>query len=177
MAWPVAHTGIPSHSELVRRAKQCIKRYEQKLADGTADREEQSERSDIIRGAFEIAARELTTQKGTFLNTSYRSGDPESFRNGTAALAKRMTERFANKLNGKGTNRILKEEVDHYQKLVKKRAADAKEGGTRSKAAEERLQKTKKKRDQLQDMATQGDDARRVAETQATSSTGSTRNE
>ena len=64
-----------------------------------------------------------------------------------------MTDRFTNKLNGKSTNQLLKDEVEHYQKLVKKRTADAKDGGTRSKAAAERLQKTKTKRNQLQEMA------------------------
>ena len=94
MAWPVASTGIYSHAELVRRTTKCIRQFERKLADETADPAEQLERNDIIRGAFEIAARELTTTKGIFLHTSYRSGHPESFRAGTTALAKRMTDRI-----------------------------------------------------------------------------------
>ena len=155
MAWPVAHTGIHTHTELVRRAKKCIRQFELKIADETEDPVEQLERNDIIRGAFEIAAWELTTTKGIFLNTSYRSGAPESFRTGTAALAKRMTDRVKNKLNGKGTNQILHDEVEHYQKLVKKRTAD---GSNWSKAAAESLQKIAAKRQK-----TNGDDDARAA--------------
>ena len=118
MAWPVASTGIDSHAELVKRAKRCIRKFEVKLAeDALDDGAEQNERNDIIRGAFEIAARELTSDRGTFLNTSYRSGQTDSFRAGTAALSKRMADRFANKLLGRGTNQIfLQDELERNRK-------------------------------------------------------------
>ena len=118
MAWPVASTGIDSHAELVKRAKRCIRKFEVKLAEDAFDNgAEQSERNDIIRGAFEIAARELTSDRGTFLNTSYRSGQTDSFRAGTAALSKRMADRFANKLLGRGTNQIfMQDELERNRK-------------------------------------------------------------
>ena len=124
MAWPVASTGIHSHAELVRRTKRCIRKFEVKLAEESADPAEQSERNDIIRGAFEVAARELTSERGTFLNTSYRSGNPDSFRAGTAALSKRMADRFASKLQGRGTNQLfLNDQLERTRKRKQNQTA------------------------------------------------------
>ena len=112
-AWPVAFTGIGTHAALVSRATRSIRNLERALTDPVenVDPEEQLERDDIVRGAFEIAARKLTTEKGSYLNTSNRSGCPESFRAGTQALEKRMEARFRNKVAGRGTNWLMQKEV------------------------------------------------------------------
>ena len=74
---------VESHDQLVRRARSHIKQFERKLL-GTplsdADGGERQEQQDIIVGAFEIAARQLTSENGTFLNTDYRSTPSEAGR-------------------------------------------------------------------------------------------------
>ena len=159
-AWPVGFTELGTHSALVSRATRSIRNMERALTDPAenVDPVEQSERDDIIRGAFEIAARKLTTEQGSYLNTSNRSGSPDSFCTGTQALEKRMEERFRNKVAGKGTHWIMKKEVERYQDLLKKQEQQAKEGGRNKPQAIKRVQQTKVKLAKWKAMVAQGSD-------------------
>ena len=69
-----------------------------------------------------------------------------------------MEERFRNKVAGRGTNWLMKKEVERYQDLVKKREQQAKEGGRKTPKAAERVQKTKAKLAQWKAMVAQGSD-------------------
>ena len=159
-AWPVGFKGIGTHAALVLRATQSIRNVERALMDPAenVDPVEQSERGDIIRGAFEIAARKMTTEQGSYLNTSNRSGSPDAFCAGTQALEKRMEERFRNKVAGKGTHWIMKKEVERYQDLLKKQEQQAKEGGRNKPQAVKRVQQTKVKLAKWKAMVAQGSD-------------------
>ena len=136
---------VESHDQLVRRARSHIKQFERKLL-GTplsdADDGERQEQQDIIVGAFEIAARQLTSENGTFLNTDYRSGHIDSFKGGTADLERRMTNRFINHQEGRGTKRLIAQ-VDEANRARAARAA-AKAEAQRAKTEEERLQGRKR---------------------------------
>ena len=99
----------------------------------------------------------MTTEKGSFLNKSHRSGCPDSFRAGTQALERRMSDRFRSKVAGRGTNWLMQKEVEHYQNLVKKREDMAREGGKRTPKAAARVKKTKEKLEQWKALAVQGD--------------------
>ena len=90
---------VDSHAQLVQRARKHIKQFECKLLGHSDDSDERREQNDSIAGAFEIAARQLTSEDGSFLNTDYRSGHIDSFRGGTADLDRRMTNRFTNRVN------------------------------------------------------------------------------
>ena len=159
-AWPVRFTGIGTHAALVRRATQSIRNVERALMDPDEDVDpvEQSERGDIIRGAFEIAARKMTTEQGSYLNTSNRSGSPDAFSAGTTALEQRMEERFRNKVAGRGTHWLMKKEVERYQDILKKQEQQAREGGRNKPQAVKRVQQTKMRLAQWKAMVAQGSD-------------------
>ena len=149
---------IESHDQLVRRTRRCIGQFVSKLlgspVQGAADGERQ-EQSDIIVGAFEIAARQLTSVDGTFLNTDYRSGHIDSFRGGTEDLNRRMTARFRNHQEGRGTRSLIAQVNEARRaraarvaaRAAAKRAKIQKEGERLDKLAKDwRAQQLKKKK-------------------------------
>ena len=135
---------IESHDQLVRRARSHIKQFERKLLGPPLrgeDGGERQEQNDIIVGAFEIAARQLTSENGSFLNTDYRSGHIDSFRGGTADLNRRMTNRFVNHQEGRGT-RFLIAKVNEANRARAARAA------ARAVAKRAKMQKEEERRAQ-----------------------------
>ena len=145
---------IDSHDQLVRRARSHIKQFERKLLGPPVhgeDGEERQEQNDIIVGAFEIAARQLTSENGTFLNTDYRSGHVDSFRGGTEDLNRRMAARFLNHQEGRGTRSLIAKDraraVQAAERAAAKRAKIQKEGERLDKLAKDwRAQQLKKKK-------------------------------
>ena len=126
-----------------RRAKKCIVTFERKIFGANDDSSERKELNDIVRGALEVAAQQLTTTEGAYLNTSYRSGSPDSYRRGTSALTKRMVDRFRNKMIGLGTNFFFAKTAEEQRKREEKRKqAVAKAAAPAAKATS----KTKKQR-------------------------------
>jgi len=112
---------------------------------------ERQEQNDIIVGAFEIAARQLTSENGTFLNTDYRSGHVDSFRGGTEDLNRRMTARFLNHQEGRGTRSLIAKDraraARAAERAAAKRAKIQKEGERLDKLAKDwRAQQLKKKK-------------------------------
>jgi len=68
-----------------------------------------------------------------------------------------MSDRFRNKVAGRGTNWHMQKAVEHYQNLVKKRENLAREGGKKTPKAAARVKKTKEKLAQWKALAVQGD--------------------
>ena len=138
---------IESHDQLVRRARSHIKQFERKLLGSPVQGAEEGdwqEQSDIIVGAFEIAARQLTSENGTFLNTDYRSGHIDSFRGGTEDLNRRMTARFRNHQEGRGTRSLIAQ-VNEARRARAARVA-ARAAAKRAKIQKEGEQLDKKKK-------------------------------
>jgi len=134
---------IESHDQLVRRTRRCIRHFVSKLLGSPvqgAEEGDRQEQSDIIVGAFEIAARQLTSVDGTFLNTDYRSGHIDSFRGGTEDLNRRMTARFRNHQEGRGTRSLIAQVNEARRARAARVAAKAAARRAKLQAEEERLQ-------------------------------------
>ena len=132
---------VDSHAQLVQRARKHIKQFGRKLlgrSDGTDERQEQD---DIIAGAFEIAARQLTSENGSFLNTDYRSGHIDSFRGGTADLDRRMTNRFVNHQEGRGTRYLIGQINEANRARAARAAAKAAAKRAKMKTEGERMER------------------------------------
>ena len=142
---------IETHDRLVNRARKYIDKMVTRLLGPTDHSGDWTEKKDIVVGAFEIAAREMTSTDGTFLNTSHRSGHIESFRGGTEDIKRRMNERFRNHLEGRGTGFLIQQIVEREKAKAERRqriqevrrAAAAKAAAAAAKATAKRLAKQK----------------------------------
>ena len=134
---------IDTHDVLVRRARKCINRFAEKII-GPDNHPNWYEQNDIIAGAFETAARQLTTSKGAFLNSRFRMGSSHAFHEESANLSEQMGERLRNWQQGWGTSVILHrmEEANRERARVRKEAAKkAAEAAAKATAKRRRRQK------------------------------------